>query len=81
MINRKGKQPPLPGKAALKKENILQHRRKQMIAEHGRFFSQNTCAMLESLSTYELQCLLFSPHLSELFKKGHDLKIDHQLLP
>ena len=24
-----------------------------MIAEHGRFFSQNACAMLESLSTFK----------------------------
>ena len=31
-----------------KEENILQLRRKQMIVEHRRFFSQNTCAMLES---------------------------------
>ena len=40
-----------------KKENILQLRRKQIIAEHGRFFNQNTCAMLGSLSAYTLQYL------------------------
>ena len=50
-----------------------------MIAEHGKFFSQNTCAMLESLSTYKLQYLPLLSHLSELFKKGnHDFKNAHQ---
>ena len=60
-----------------KKENIL-----QMIAEHRRFISQNTCAMLESLSAYKLQHLPFLSHRSELLEKeNHDLKDDHQLLP
>lgn len=53
-----------------------------MIAEHGRFFSQNTCAMLGFLSAYKLQYLPLLSHLSELFEKGnHDLKYDHPLLP
>ena len=65
-----------------KKENILQLRRKQMIAEHRRFISQNTCAMLESLSAYKLQHLPLLSHRSELLEKeNHDLKDDHQLLP
>ena len=65
-----------------KKGNILQLRRKQMIAEHRRFFSQNTCAMLEYLSAYKLQYLPLLSHRSELFEKGyHDLIDDHQLLP
>ena len=51
-----------------------------MIAEHGRFVSQNTCAMLESISTCKLQYLPLLSHLSKLFEKGsHDLKDDHQL--
>ena len=52
-----------------------------MIAEHGRFFSQNTCAMLEFLSTYKLQYLPLLSHLLELFKKGnHDFKNAKKLL-
>ena len=52
-----------------------------MIDEHGRFFSQNTCAMLEFLSNYKLQYLPLLSHLLELFKKGnHDFKNAHKLL-
>ena len=54
MVNREEKHLILSCQRKLpeKKDNTFQHRRTQMIAEHGKFFSQNTCAMLESLSTY-----------------------------